>query len=527
MVASNSLFRADELVGRWFSAPLSFANRVRIRTRERFVRDLLHVREGDCLDDEPIAASLRNLRALEFIARAEAAVVAREDSTAELRISVWDAWSTSLGLTASVENGVQLQGLSVAERNLFGRGLKAAVHFYDYRERRDAGADVRAARVFGTDATAHIRGGSTRTGHYGGVGLSQPFRSERSRNFLDAAFWYEDREHGWATGQSNVTRVLLPVADRRAQLTAYRRHGLPGQLSLIGGELSLVHRTVAGPARAVSNGDFDLAPAASASLATELGRQAAPPSAIQVGGSIGSRRIRYVEAVGLDLVHGVQDVATGSDVVATVGRAVGTFNSGPFYSYGWVDAYTGLHRGRWTAVSRLRIGGRHLDSRRSASDRSRWRDIQVDGNGQVTLTIPGVVQQAVVVATTIKSFGHADQFSQTVLSGYGAIRGYENDRLPVARFVLVTLEHRANPPVVHPALGVGTTLFFDAGRGWAGDIPFGMHTGWRAAFGSGLRFGIPARSGANARVELAWPIASGSLGRPIIRTYVVALSGRR
>jgi hypothetical protein len=102
--------------------------------------------------------------------------------------------------------------------------------------------------------------------------------------------------------------------------------------------------------------------------------------------------------------------------------------------------------------------------------------------------------------------GHSDQPWQTPLGGDEGVRGYASDELPTGSVAVASVEDRINLPVIFPAFDLGLTAFGDVGRGWAGDTPFALETGWRSSLGTGLRIGLPAGSGASIRAELAWPV---------------------
>jgi hypothetical protein len=49
-------------------------------------------------------------------------------------------------------------------------------------------------------------------------------------------------------------------------------------------------------------------------------------------------------------------------------------------------------------------------------------------------------------------------------------------------------------------------LFGDVGRGWDGDVPFAIDSGWRGTAGAGLRVGFPAGTRGVLRVDAAFPL---------------------
>src|SRR5690606_11822350 len=100
---------------------------------------------------------------------------------------------------------------------------------------------------------------------------------------------------------------------------------------------------------------------------------------------------------------------------------------------------------------------------------------------------------------------------QLTLGGPHGLRGYHRERMPGGRRFVATLEDRIFFGWPLPDLtDVGGTVFVDVGRIWQGDAPFGVDSGWRAAAGFGLRSSFPAGSRSIYRVDIAWPIESGT-----------------
>jgi len=73
----------------------------------------------------------------------------------------------------------------------------------------------------------------------------------------------------------------------------------------------------------------------------------------------------------------------------------------------------------------------------------------------------------------------------------------------------VQTEHRYFLGTVVGAVDVGTSAFVDAGRGWAGDAPFGEDTGTLVSAGGGLRLAFPSGSRFTTRLDLAFPLRGG------------------
>jgi outer membrane protein assembly factor BamA len=57
-------------------------------------------------------------------------------------------------------------------------------------------------------------------------------------------------------------------------------------------------------------------------------------------------------------------------------------------------------------------------------------------------------------------------------------------------------------------LGFGGAAFVDAGKMWAGDVPFGQTVSLRVGTGIGLIFAVPRSSRHTLRVDVAAPLIS-------------------
>jgi hypothetical protein len=518
-IQNNSLFAPDDIGERRLSWALSVVNSVHMRTRVDYLRGQVLLEEGGCYEAEALAASVRNIRELSFIARAEVDSHQGADSTWVVQLETWDEWSTQAGVYFDVESEFQFQGFYVTETNALGRGLRVSFRNRKFRERNDRNVTLASTRFLGSRARASIAAGVTRTGSFFKQEYIYPFISETGRLQVQSNLRYEDREQSYFTGNDEgISNVLFPFADRSVSLRAQRRFGVPGDLTLVGGEMEVLRRTVSGPAQQVMREDFETTTTASDSLAALLQPQAMPDSYVRLGATIGLRRIRFTDARGLDLLSGVQDVALGTELALTVGRTFGTWGTSVADTYGWLDGFASGQLGPLLANVNLRAGGRYLDS--SESGVSRWRDMRLSGRGLFYVRPPASTAQVFVTGVRFNARGNIDQPYQVVLGGEEGVRGYRDDELPTGSTMVGFVEERVALPWFRPAVDIGLTVFADYGRGWAHDIPFGQDTGWRAAVGGGIRLGFPSGTGSVTHIEVAWPIGGPAGGRgPVLRTY--------
>lgn len=518
-IRNNSLFAPGDIGGRSFSWALSIANSVHLRTRADYLRNQMQMDEGGCYDPDALAASLRYIRELDFIARVEADSWQTADSTWVVRVETWDEWSTQAGVYFDVESEFQFQGFYLTEINALGRGLRASFRYRKFRERNDRSVTFASTRFLGSRAQASVAAGATRTGGYFRQEFINPFVSEIGRQSVQGRLQYEDREHSYLTGnEGGASHVLFPLTDRSLSLGARRRFGVPGALTLLGGEMLVMRRTVSGPALQVLRGDFEATTTAPDSLTSALQPQATPDSYVRLGVTVGLRRIRFTTAKGLDLLSGVQNVALGGELTLTVGRTLGTWGTSATDTYGWLEGFASGQVGPLLSNVKVRAEARYVDA--SEPGVSRWRDMSLSGRALFYLQPPASAAQTFVTGLRFNLRGNIDQPYQVALGGEEGVRSYREDQVPTGSTLVGFVEERVSLPWFHPAVDMGVTLFGDYGRGWAHDIPFGQNTGWRAALGGGIRLGFPAGTGSVTHLELAWPIGGPEDGRgPVIRTY--------
>ena len=519
-IRNYSLFAPDDVRGKRFAWAFGLANAAHIKTRAEYLERQMLLREGECYDPDQLAASVRFLRELDFIARVQANPRQLSDSTWVIDVQTWDEWSTSASVYFDVEGRVQLQGFYVTEINALGRGLRLSFRHRSFRERNDNSLTLASTRFLGSAVQASIAAGTTRTGGYFKQDFTRPLQSESARLYFLSHLQYEDYEQSYLTGDENgVSHVLLPLTDKTVDLTLRRRIGVPGALTIFGGEMQAQRRTVSGPVREVVRGDFQGAITAPDSIAVRLRPQDTPDSWVRLGGTLGIRRIRFTTGKGLDLVSGAQNIAVGSELIVTIGRTLATWGTSSTDSYAWLGGFASGAAGPFLANTTIRGEGRLLDF--GKADASRWRDLRLSGRSLLYVQPSASTAQAFVLGARYNLRSHVDQPFQSALGGEQGVRAYREDQVPTGSTLVTFAEERVNLPWFHPAVDLGLTGFVDYGRGWADGIPFGTDTGWRGAVGGGLRLGFPAGSGSVTRIEVAWPYGVGAQGRgPVLRTYI-------
>ncbi|MDT8340843.1 MAG: BamA/TamA family outer membrane protein [Longimicrobiales bacterium] len=532
-VDNHSIFDLDELPVDRLRWAFQLANSVHIRTRRGFIRGELLFEEGDCYDPFLLADSERILRRFLFIANAEVYGLRQPDGNWHVIVDTFDEWSTRIEVTARVDNGIDLRRLALSERNFLGYGVSVTGFLRQTDASRQIGAEFFTPRLFGTETDFRIAAGDTRTGSFYSADLFYPFVGEVGRWAWRAFGSSQEDFFDFSAGTpARPGHVLLPVRERLVEFTLLRRFGRPGSLSVAGLGLSQEDvETLAfpGDVRRVEGRNFgDLLPADS-TLAAELVPQTRFSSGLRLNLLFGQRNIRFIQRTGLDALKGVSDIEIGSDLSLTLSRTLASGFGGE--SPDDIGVRLRLYGGAATS-SLLLIADGALEARQIFSDPgdqiSGWRDIVSESSLLLYLQPAGSGGRHTLFARLSGAGGWTlDRPFQLTLGGLTGVRGFEDDDFPGAYRLVANLEDRIFLGWPAPDLfDMGLTLFADAGRMWAGDVPFGLDSGWRGSVGAGLRLGFPSGTRGVARIDLAWPVDGSGVGStPMFRIVMSELLG--
>lgn len=497
------------------------ANSLHMRTREEFIRDQLLVSEGDCYDPLLVDESARILREFRFIAGADAYGVHQPDGTRHVVVDTHDEWTTKLGLSVRFDEGLQFEGAFLVEENLLGRGIALGTFFTKRDERRELGAFAEVPRLRGSSWDGRVAVAATRIGERLEQEFVHPFRGEHPGvGFRQALSHHRDLFSYVLPPDHEFSHVVVPVQEERGEVALARRSGQRGDFRVLGGGISYERVDPAGleSVELVRDERYGSRLPAPPAVTDPLRPQLRTRKAFRMNVIGGVRRIRFVERRGLDAVRGLQDLPLGREVLLTVGRSMGpTGRDLPPDFLARLNSFRGLEMGQdalaffsLSAEGRLREG--------SGASASRWRDILAETRAVTYWQPSGVGGPTLVLHAQGQGGWHTDAPFQLNLGGPDGVRGYSETDLPGGRRAIVSAESRW--PLDAPfseVLDLGTTLFVDVGRIWAGDAPFGSDSGWRTAAGAGLRVGFPAGSSRVIRIDVALPTDPGVPRRPILR----------
>ena len=530
-VDNRPIFQLDELSEgsplRWM---YRLANALHITTRESFILREILFEQDDCLDPFLLGESARILRQYPFITDADVFPVEQPDGTYHVVIDTQDRWSTQFDLGVSIDQGLQLERMELTEQNLIGQGILAEAYFARRREQRDAGFRVEQPRLLGTRADARFGYGRTRVGNFLEQELTYPFVGEVGRIAAREVYSRRDRLYTYATGGgADFTQLLLPFQEEWLELSLAARLGRPGRLTLFGLGLSrdrLEFGGFPGDLEAVFDNDFGATVPASGDAQAVVGGQLLSTATTRLNLMLGRRQVRYARPRGLDSHDGDLDVPLGLDVGLTIGRSIGAFGVGDLGSHDDVLTRFRFFAGHAPGDSFVFFNVAAQGRRPFEGDG--WRDLFGEVDLYTYLRSETLRGHTLFLRASATGGWSVETPFQLTLGGREAVRGFYEEDAPGAQRLLFTLEDRIFLRWPAPDLmDFGFTLFADAGRMWAGDVPYGVDTGWRGTLGFGLRVGFPTRTRNVGRIDIAFPVGGPADSGPVFRVTLIELLGIR
>jgi hypothetical protein len=502
---------SDPNLDRRFGWAYRAANALHVRTRDRVLRRELLFAPGDCFDPFLADESERLLRGYSFLSEVDIFPVPLPDSTVQVIVDTRDEWSTRVDVRVGTRRGITLEGLRVTEDNLLGTGQTVGAFYFEREVTREYGLLYYTPQLLGTRWDLDVEFGRTRPGTFIRQEVSYPYVGEVSRWAGRQSYRREDLFFDYVTTDNprlDSPHVLQPVRVKAFDAALVRRFGQPGRLAIAGAALTYQQLAYPGPPEVAPRGDYDDREPADDTTRLRLLPQSQALDNVRGFLLLGYRSAFWVRRRGLDTMRGQEDVRLGAETGLAVGRSLPSLEKDDDL-FTTLTLYTGLEAG-----DALVIGHVRLDARRDLgvqTEASEWEDVYCDGELLGYLK-PGSLSRHTLLLR-LAGFGgwHTRTPFQLTLGGERAIRGYDPDRFPGGRRLVASLEDRVFFGWPLPdVLDLGGTAFIDAGRMWAGDVPYGGDSGWMAAAGVGLRASFPAGGRSTYRLDLAWPIERGT-----------------
>jgi hypothetical protein len=228
----------------------------------------------------------------------------------------------------------------------------------------------------------------------------------------------------------------------------------------------------------------------------------------------GQRRVTFDRRRGLDAVHGAEDVQLGTELEAAVGRSIEALTDGNDLSLDLgLNAEGDLPVGVLAGTRMLLEAKRDFEA---PTGSTAWRDVFVQGDAWSYWRPSGDSRHTIVAAIHAAGGWHSRVPFQLTLGSRSGLRGYSRQVVAGQRRVVATLEHRAFLAWPFPRLfDLGSALFVDAGKTWAGSDPFAHDSQVLVSAGGGLRIAFPPGSRRTYRLDFAFPVAPGFRPRAV------------
>lgn len=214
----------------------------------------------------------------------------------------------------------------------------------------------------------------------------------------------------------------------------------------------------------------------------------------------GVRNIDFLPVVAFDGLNAVQDVRVGIQAGLRFGRSLALLGAHDDDLFISSDIYAGFGTPESFVMFQGKAEGRE------DYDTERWDGVL--GSARLAWYTHGTPRHTMVTSAEWSGGWNSRRPFQLVLGERdGGVRGYRDSEVAGARRMVVRVENRWLLGTIFSNADYGAALFADAGRMWAGDVPFGVDSKVKAGLGISLLAAVPRESQRLWRVDLAFPVS--------------------
>ena len=469
-----------------FARPIVAAVLQHVTTKPKAILPFMQVKVGQPCSEFRLAESGRVLRAQPYLANASVRAVPDSNNTVRIEVSTVDEIPLVIGMQL---RGTAVSSMRYGNSNILGNGMYGAVSWrrgFAYRE----GFGARYVDYHLLDMPNTLNFTAERypvSAHYE-LSVSHPFYTPFQQTAWFAGYRRLEDYDGFLRPDGSVL-----------SLSVHReRYDMGGVVRLGGGTV----RFFVGPLYTHES----IVPAANAVVLSDTGFATDPDSTLQgryasvrggrFGGVFGVRALTFRTVTGFDALAGAQDVGHGVQLATTLAQSIGGGQRGDLWS---TDAYAGVVSGS----SYLAIRTTWESERQPRLHR--WGDVV--GSGRLAwYHKPNDRQTQIWSLEFAGSWRQQTPFQLTLGEHDGGVRGYSDSRLVGGQRLVLRSEHRWLLGGFTKFDNIGIAAFSDAGRMWAGGVPYGQDVSIRVSAGIGLLLAIPKQSRRLMRADLAVPL---------------------
>lgn len=493
--------RIDDIVVRSFAptaaivrrSPIlrDLVNTIHVTTNPRVIERFLLLSRGSQCDELRRADSERILRAQPFIADASVRAIPNGQGGITLLVETSD--EISLVADAAIGPGSPfVRFLRLGDANLDGEGVYMAADWRDGGAFRDQfGARIVDNQLLGRPYVLNVQGYRDPLGSQWAVDGFHPFYTDIQRFAWRVHLGSNDGYVQFPNdiNSSHALRLVRGYFDAGGVL----RIGPPGRLSLFG--ISLSGDDERPGTTQVLVTDHGFAP----DSGTELQNRFVVHRIARVNLLWGVRDIGFSRVKGLDALTATQDLPIGFQVGTVFGRSVYALGARDDDIFMSSDLYAGAI-GHNNAL-RLQIEG---EGRRDNSSGA-WDGMLATGRA-IEYYKPVPRNTTTLSVEFSGGWRQRIPFSLSLSDPVAGLRGYSGSNTPGGRRLVYRLDTRTYLGRPNGVADLGVGAFVDAGRLWAGDIPYGVNTMTRASMGVSLLGSAPPGSPRIWRLDLAYAL---------------------
>jgi hypothetical protein len=488
----------------WYRAPLRVLEELHSTTDPSVVRRYLLLRAGQPCTERRLRETERLLRSYPFFASARAS--AYRDERGGIKVIV----VTTDELTAVVDGtfrGSRPTSLTLGERNIGGTGTEVVGGWRDGRHRDGFGLAMVDHQFLGLPYRLDL------VAERGDIGerrwlaqVAKPFLIEEQRRAWRATATEIDKRFPFLRVESDAP-VELAISRRFYDVGGVFRLGPPGRLSLFGISFSREEDASLLPPIPDTTGR------AEGLLARYDERRNARINALW-----GFRSLSFRQMERVDALTATQDIARGVQLGLLFGRSLNVLATADDDVFVASDLYIGAGNGR----TFLRVDAR--GEGRQNYDVNAWDGILAASELSLYQLL-GPRHTLQFDAEWSGGWRQRSPFQLTFGERQAGVRGYRQAREAGARRLVFRLEDRWLIDTFRDDADVAGAIFVDAGRLWAGDVPYGIDTPFRVGAGIGILAAVPSGSRRTYRLELAIPFhhSTGAGWEVRVRTTSVGL----
>ena len=458
-------------------------------TNVEVIQRFLLLRAGDRCDELRRAESERILRAQPFIAEASVLVFADSTGGVELDVRTTDEVALVVGAAYGHGGSIPLRLIRLGDANIAGEGIYLSADWRQGTPFRDGvGARFMDSQLLGRPYTLTASASQNPIGADWLGEVAHPFYTDIQRIAWRVRAGGGD-DYVQFLNDINSSHALR-AARNYFDIGGITRVGPPGRLSLFGASISGDYEHPTDIPVLVTNKGF--APDTS----SELRFRYTTHRIARVNALWGVRDIGFARVRGFDALTATQDMPIGFQLGTMFGRSMSVLGSRDDDLFMAGDLYIGAV-GRNNAL-RIQIEGEG----RHDNDAGAWDGLLTTARAVEYLKL----SPSNTTTLALEFSGGWRQrlpFSLTFSDAVGGLRGYAASNTPGGQRMVARLEHRTfvGRPFNIADMGVG--FFADAGRLWAGDVPYGVNTPVRSSVGVSLLGTAPPASARLWRLDLA------------------------